>query len=191
MLTASHGAIWLLGLSGLGFGFRQVRRRVGERDKAEAESRTHRDRLAGILDIAPEAIVVVDAERKISVFNQGAERIFGYLHEEVLGQPYEVLIPHKYRAGHDHHVDEFERSKEHFRHLSERAEISGQRKDGSVFPAAASVSKLEVNGERIFTVLLQDITRQKRDEQSLIGAKEQAEYADRAKSEFLANMSHE
>lgn len=75
--------------------------------------------------------------------------------------------------------------------MNVRGEIKGRRKDGSEFPAEASISRMMVGDEQIYTVLLHDITKRKINERALLAAKEEAEIANRAKSEFLANMSHE
>ncbi len=191
VFTITHAFIWLLGLGGIGFGTRQLRGRMDERDFAETEAKLHRDRLAGILDIAPEAVITIDADMTISLFNQGAERIFGYSAGELIGRPFDILMPKRYRLGHRKLVEHFDNSGKQIMQVGDRGEIYGLRKDGSEFPASASVSKLRVEGERIHTVLLHDITARKRDEEALVAAKEQAELASRAKSEFLANMSHE
>jgi signal transduction histidine kinase len=75
--------------------------------------------------------------------------------------------------------------------MSERNEIRGKRKDGSEFLAEGSISKLRVENETLFVVMLHDTTERRNAELATLAAKEAAEIADRAKTEFLANMSHE
>jgi PAS domain S-box-containing protein len=148
-------------------------------------------RLSGILRIAPEAIITIDEEMSIQLFNQGAERIFGYSAKEVLHQPLDILMPERYRGDHASHVKAFEFSGDAYRLMEKRQEIYGLRKDGTEFPAAASVSKLESGGETIYTVMLQDITKRKHTQDALIAAKSVAETSSHAKSQFLAAVSHE
>ena len=161
------------------------------RKQAEEAALEAQARLAGILDIAPEAVIAIGENMNISLFNQGAERIFGYSAEEVLGKPLDMLMPERSRNGHAKHVRTFDASDDDHHLMNERMEIAGLRKSGSEFPASASVSKLVVNGQKIFTVLLQDITQRKRAEDAILSSKTEAEYANYAKSQFLANMSHE
>ncbi|MCH7864923.1 MAG: PAS domain-containing sensor histidine kinase [Proteobacteria bacterium] len=177
--------------SGQSTQFVSVVRDITERKQAEKALKASEARLTGILNIAPEAVVTVGADMNIQIFNQGAERIFGYKADEVLGQPLEMLIPSRLRDGHGKHIDEFDRSPETYRLMGQRREIAGLKKDGTEFPASASVSKLEIDGEKIFTVMLRDITEQKQADDALVAAKEEAETASRAKSEFLAAMSHD
>jgi PAS domain S-box-containing protein len=148
-------------------------------------------RLAGVIEMIPEAVVATDARLDVVLFNRGAEEIFGYRASEMVGRPLDTLIPVRLRDSHRAHIEAFGRAPETSRKVSERGDIAGLRKDGSEFPAEASVSKFEHDGERIFTVLLHDVTERKAVEEALCAAKEQAELANRAKSEFLANMSHE
>ncbi len=159
--------------------------------RAEEDLRKSEARLAGILDIAPEAIISIDKGGRIQLFNQGAESIFGYTSDEAMGQPLDLLIPPRYREGHVALVEAFDRVPEASRLMTRRAEIAGVRKDGTEFPAEASLSKLDLGGEMLFTVLLRDITERKQVESTILRGKEEAEVANRAKSEFLANMSHE
>jgi PAS domain S-box-containing protein len=148
-------------------------------------------RLAGIMEIAPEAIISVDEHQHIRRFNKGAESVFGYAAGEVLGRPLDVLLPERFRAAHPGHVEEFLAGPEVSGLMNRRLEIFALHKDGSEFPAEASISKLEQSGETILTVMLQDITKRRQAEQTLIFTKVQAEVANRAKSDFLTNMSHE
>jgi PAS domain S-box-containing protein len=147
--------------------------------------------LNGILSIADDAIICVDSGQKIILFNQGAERLFGWRVEEATGRPLNLLLPERYHAGHGAHIDNFARSGASARQMAERRMIFAARKDGTEFPAEASISKLAVDGGLIYTVILRDISIRKAYERELETAKETAEAAMQAKSMFLANMSHE
>ena len=147
--------------------------------------------LNGILSIADDAIICVDGTQRVILFNQGAERVFGWTAQEVIGGELNRLLPPRYHAGHGKHIDNFDKSGRSARKMAERQAIFAVRKDGSEFPAEASISKLEVGGDVIHTVILRDISVRKAYERELEVAKERAEAAMQAKSMFLANMSHE
>ncbi|MGE5650414.1 response regulator [Noviherbaspirillum sp. UKPF54] len=147
--------------------------------------------LNGILSIADDAIICVDGKQRIILFNQGAERVFGWSEQEAIGQHLNVLLPPRYHADHGKHIDSFDRSGQYARKMAERRSIFAIRKDGSEFPAEASISRLAVDGGVIHTVILRDISARKAYERELHEAKEKAEAAMQAKSMFLANMSHE
>lgn len=134
-------------------------------------------RLAGMLSVAPDAIVAVDADLIIRVFNAGAEALFGHRAANIIGQKLDVLIPTRFRGAHAGHIKRFRGSPEQSRLMTERSAIVGLRADGTEFPAEASVSKLEMDGETILTVMLHDVTARKQAEAELIAAKEQAEQA--------------
>ena len=179
-------------LAGAGNRFLEaVDNHLAERKQAEEAAKASEARLAEILDIAPEAVITVGADMNIQLFNQGAERIFGHKADEILGRPLDMLMPEYHRDDHRKHVQGFDNSGDTFRLMDRRQEITGLRKDGTEFPAAASVSKLDIGGERIFTVMLWDITERKKAQEALAAAKREAEHASRAKSEFLAAMSHD
>ena len=116
-------------------------------------------KFAAILEIAADAIITVDKERRILHFNKGAEEIFGYTAAEMLGQPLELLLPQRFRAAHPRHVQEFGESAEPARRMGHRREVAGLRKDGREFPAEASISKLDLPDEgRIYTAVVRDVT---------------------------------
>ena len=133
--------------------------------------------LARMVSVAPDAIIAVDSDTKIRIFNPGAENLFGHRAADIMDQPLDELIPDRFRAAHAGHVSHFRGSSEQSRLMTERSEIVGLRADGSEFPAEASVSKLEMNGEIFLTVMLHDVTARKQAEAKLIAAKEKAEQA--------------
>jgi PAS domain S-box-containing protein len=164
---------------------------ITERKRAEEALEESRHRFAGMLEIAGDAIISVDEEQNIEVFNRGAERLFGFEAEEVLGKPLDMLLPRGTADAHRRHVEDFRYSPDKLRTMSEPREVQARRKNGEVFPAETSISHLELNGKHIFTAFLRDITSWKRTEEELRIAMEEAMAANHAKSEFLANMSHE
>ncbi len=150
---------------------------LAERKHTQAALQISQARLAGILDIADSAIISIDCQQHITLFNQGAEKIFGYTAAEVLGQPLDILLPDQATQIHRQHIQNFAESPIQSYRIGDRREISGRRKDGSEFPAEASISKLNLGQEILFTVFLQDITERKQ--------------IDRLKDEFVSMVSHE
>jgi PAS domain S-box-containing protein len=140
---------------------------VGSRQSSMiAALRASEARFHGIVSIAADGIVSVNAEQRIVLFNAGAERIFGYAAADVLGKPLDILLPDRFRAMHSRHMVEFGRGEASARLMGERDEIRGRRANGEEFPAEASISKLTVNGQQLFTVVLRDITHRKRAEET-------------------------
>lgn len=135
------------------------------RVRAEEAVRASEAKFSGILEIAADAIISVDERQRIVHYNLGAERIFGWTAAEVTGQELAMLLPERYRGGHARFVQGFGGSGESARQMGERRAIAGLRRDGREFPAEASISKLSLaSGERLYTVLLRDVTdRQERE----------------------------
>jgi PAS domain S-box-containing protein len=160
-------------LEGLSKRLRAFAANPGEAEHVLAELRASEAKFSGILAIAADAIITVDAEERIIHFNQGAATIFGYPVEEALGKQLDILIPKRVRGVHHEHMARFAASPVQARRMGERREIFGVRRDGSEFPAEASISKLEGPDGALFTVVLRDITERRRneeDERFLAGA---------------------
>jgi PAS domain S-box-containing protein len=134
---------------------------ITERKRANDALRLSEARFSGIVSIAADAIIFVDERQCITVFNEGAERIFGYAAGEVVGTEFERLIPERYRARHREHFAAFAAGEQSARRMGERQDVFGLRKNGDEFPAEASIAKAAVHGTRFFSVVLRDITDRK------------------------------
>ena len=148
-------------------------------------------KLADILELAPEGIIAINEQFKITLFNKGAERVFGYSAKEVKGKSLNILLPKPFRRKHNKYIRSFDSSQKSYSRMGRRGEIAGLHKNGEEFPASASISKLVVGNEKVYTVLIQDITERKNAEEAILAAKLDAEMANESKSHFLASMSHE
>lgn len=155
-------------------------RDITDRKRAEEALRISEAKFAGIVSIAADAIVTVDDQQRIILFNNGAEQIFGYRADEVLGKPLDLLIPEEQREAHRRHIERFASSAVAARRMGERTEIHGRRSNGELFPAEASISRIEVAGQRFFTAVLRDVTARKEAEEEmrrLLAAKDRARLA--------------
>jgi PAS domain S-box-containing protein len=132
-------------------------------ERVEEELRLSEAKSSGILSISSDAIISIDEKQCITLFNEGAEKIFGYSQAEVIGTSLDVLIPERFRSVHRQHVQGFMTGREYARRMGSRSgEIIGRRKSGEEFPMDAAISKLEVGGKQIMTVELRDVTAQRR-----------------------------
>lgn len=129
-------------------------------------------RLTNIVSLAADAIISVDQDQCIVIFNYGAEQIFGYTAAEILGQPLDKLIPARYVEAHRDHIRRFTADPDTSRAMNRRMGIHGRRKDGSEFPAEASISKVEENGKIQLTVFLRDISERVQSAQALLQKEE-------------------
>lgn len=128
-----------------------------------------------ILASANDAIISIDESHVITLFNRGAERIFGYSAADIIGQPLDRLIPERFVARHGNQVRDFSAAPEASRMMAQRGEIYGRRHDGSEFPAEASISKFRGPNGLVFTVILRDITERRAAELILRGAHDELE----------------
>jgi PAS domain S-box-containing protein len=131
---------------------------------------TSPESLAKILDLAEDAIISTDENQHIVLFNHGAERMFRYSAEEVKGQPLDILLPARLVEAHHGQVRAFAELPISARRMTERTRILGRRKDGTEFPAEASISKVAVNGSVTFTAILRDVSERVAAEEKIMNS---------------------
>jgi len=143
--------------------FNQMLDQVALRENALHDSAA---RLRAIVDTAVDGIIAIDAEGRIEAYNAAAQRTFGYAPEEVLGRNVSMLMPAPYRAEHDGYLASYLATGIK-KIIGIGREVTGQRKDGTLFPMELAVSEMRIGEARKFTGLVRDISQRKLDESEL------------------------
>jgi PAS domain S-box-containing protein len=164
----------------------ELEARTAELDRDVTKRKNAEKRFRELLESAPDAIVIVDANGRIVIINTQTEKLFGYARDELLGKPVEVLMPARSRAMHTEHRVEYVAGPR-VREMGSGLELYGVRKDGTEFPIEISLGPLQTEEGLLVSSAIRDITARKRVET----ARQLAEASNRAKSDFLSNMSHE
>lgn len=144
--------------------------RTRQKSLAEAQHQASEARLANMLEVAADAIIIIDENRRIITFNRGAEMIFGYEAQEVIGQTLDILLPISVIEAHKQHIQGFAQDddEDHWTMGNTRPTIAGRHKEGHEFPIEASIAKLIQDGQVTFTAIVRDITQRKRTEKALL-----------------------
>jgi len=164
---------------------------ITEHRRAEEALRQSQHRLAGIIDSAMDAIITVDEKQRIVLFNPAAEIMFRCRECDAIDKPIERFIPQRFREVHSEHIENFGRTGSTTRAMGQMRPLAAVRSNGEEFPIEASISQAQIGGQRLFTVILRDVTERKRQDDALEAALARAEQANTAKDHFLAVLSHE
>jgi diguanylate cyclase (GGDEF)-like protein/PAS domain S-box-containing protein len=141
-------------------------------------------RISGMVEGAMDAIVTLDEQRNIILFNAAAEKMFDYPRTEVLGKPLDTFLPLRFRAAHGRQMELFGQAGSAIKPMGLRT-VWGLRRDGTEFPVEASVSKLDTLVGQRYTVFLRDITARYRAEQALASSE-----AALRRAQELARLAH-
>jgi PAS domain S-box-containing protein len=139
----------------------------GSGQVARTDVREGEDRLEAVVRSAMDAILTVDAQQRIVLFNAAAEKVFGCSASEALGEPLDRFIPERFRAAHRAHIERFGRTGDTSRRMGMQMPLRALRADGSEFPIEAAISHATVHGQKLFTVILRDITERRNAEEEI------------------------
>ena len=189
-------AVWDLVFVGVGFvaslvGARR-RRAIREGERTMAELTAREDHLSSILETVPDAMVVIDDRGLMQSFSKAAERLFGYVPEEVIGQNVRMLMPQPYQDSHDGYLDRYRTTGER-RIIGIGRVVVGMRKDGSTFPMELSVGEMHGAGARFFTGFIRDLTERQHTEQRMHELQDELVHISRltALGEMSSALAHE
>jgi PAS domain S-box-containing protein len=146
-------------------GFNAMMERI---QHAQRDSETSRARLEAIFEAAMDAIITVDHAQNIQVINAAALNMFACTEQQVLGQSISLLIPERFRSAHVGYMERYAQSGISNRNSGRHAVVTGRRMTGEEFPAEASISHIEVDGAKLLTVILRDVTERQKTQNAIV-----------------------
>ena len=141
---------------------------ITERKEMEEKLHASEEKLAGMVASAMDAIIAVDEEQRIVLFNAAAEKMFGCAVDEAIGGSVSRFIPQRFQSAHEAHIRRFGTSGVTNRAMGALGGLWAVRANGEEFPIEASISQVEADGVKLFTVIIRDVTERKAAEEALI-----------------------
>jgi len=164
----------------------RVDRLIADRRHSAEQLQAQEARLAAIIGSAMDAIITVNENQRILVFNAAAEAAFGCPASEAMGQRLDQFIPEEMREAHRRHIQEFGQSGSTSRSMQSPMTLQGRRRDGRLFPIEATISQATIRGSKLFTVILRDVTQRRQTEAALVHSEKLASLG-----RFAATVAHE
>lgn len=147
---------------------------ITERKRSEQALRLSEARFSGIIKSATDAIITLNPQQRIVLFNRAAEQMFGRRADDILGERVDVLIPERFRPMHSQHIRDFARTGVSARSMtSPFSKLSALRASGEEFPIEATISQVEAEGQKFFTVIIRDISEREKSDKALRDKEEQ------------------
>jgi two-component system sensor kinase FixL len=165
---------------------------IDDQKRAEAELRAREEHLRSILDTVPEAMVVIDTQGIMRSFSATAERLFGWSADEAIGQNVRILMPDPDRSRHDGYLARYARTGER-RIIGIGRVVSGQRRDGSIFPMELAIGEMRSGDQVYFTGFVSDLTEQQETQARLQELQSELVHVSRltAMGEMASTLAHE
>ena len=203
LLASMNGADLLIEIimSTIGESYLETKQQLIHEQEQTIQTALEQERMndifKGLLETAPDAIVVVDSQGKISLINSQLEKMFGYARDEIIGQPVEKLVPERFHDRHANHRGSYVQEPR-VRPMGIGLELFGRRKDGTEFSVEISLSPLQTLEGTLVTASIRDVTERKRTEEKIHQLNEdleqrasQLEAANRELEAFSYSVSHD
>lgn len=163
---------------------------ITELKKTEAALRESESRINSIIQTAVDGIITIDTRGVVEMINPSACRLFGYDESEVLGRKINMLMPEPDKSLHDNYMHHYHETGEK-RIIGIGREVSGLKKDGTIFPLYLSISEVQLSDRKVYTGFIHDITRQKVTEERLRRYAAELERSNRELQDFAYVSSHD
>jgi two-component system, LuxR family, sensor kinase FixL len=173
-----------------GLAFSGVIRDITDRKQSEATLRASEDRFSSVTDAAVDAIVSADSYGRLLSWNSGAERMFGWRPEEVIGRPLTVIIPERLRTLHEEGIARVRQTGQS-KLAGSVVELVGLRRDGTEFPVELSIGAWQGPDGLAFSGVIRDITDRKQAEATLAAANRELERTNAELETLVYSASHD